>query len=848
MNLANLKKSLIRAALLVVVFVVTLIVASRILNEGHDNITLELDPATYPMVTMVRGDFTYNDLHGYSEEQTVSEASDNLTVLGSGRELNFMIDCFGNRISGADYELRTRDGERLIENGEISNLRENGDVVNGSLVLKDLIQEEEIYSLEITLYTEEDKTIFFYTDVVWGDALLADEKLSFVQDFHDKLFDKSSASDIKKYIETNSSLNDNSSFASVDIHSSLDQITYGDLGIKQTGEPAIALKEISEDMAEITTDYIAFSGDDEDRVYYRLSEYFRIMVGKERMLLIDYQRSMEQLPSPRNLCINDKIVLGITDREVSFEESEDGNTVAFISAGKLFAYQSKENKLTTVFAFSGEEEFDPRAMYDAHDIKILGVDESGTVSFAVYGYMNSGRHEGEVGIEVYHFDGKLNTIEELLYIPYNRSYGILRSEMDTLLYLNRENHLFLSFENKVYCVDLDNRKVSIRNDLGTDDTLVTSSDHRILISRSVYEDSSLPESITLTNLKSEVDKVISADEGDSIRSLGFIGEDVIYGVAHIGDTRRESSGRLFFPMYKIVICDEEGAEIRTYSAEGLYITDVELSENQLTLKRVSIDENGRVKEEKPDYITAEDMSGGVRVTDATTVVDIYKTYVQLQLPKDVDENTLKIVSPKEIVYEGGRDVSIEPEAAGRYIVYSAYGVAGMYNLPSNAIKEANSLAGWVMDADGDMIWKRTKRSTKNQIMSITEEVASEEESTLAVCLDAMLKNEGVIRNSEYLREQGQSAPQILTDNLTDSKVLVISDCDLELMLYYINIETPVLALLGEDEAVLIVGYNDTNSSIIALDPAKGSLERLSYENASELFERAGSNFVTYIKN
>ncbi len=847
MNITNLKKAIIRIAVLGVVFVITLFVASRILNSERDNITMDMDAATFPVMTIVRGDFAYNKMHGYASRGQVQEMGDHLTVLGDGRDISFKISTYGNEIESIGYEVRTCDGERLIENGEIEGLTASGRFVSGSLTLKDLLEKDEIYSLELSLKTGADRTLYYYTDIIWGEDLLTDEKLAFVQDFHDRLFDKENAADLRKYLETNSSLNDNSNFASVDIHSSLDQITYGDLKPVQLEEPFISLKEISPQMAEITTDYIVFSGSGDDKTYYRLGEYFRIKVGKERMLLIDYQRTMEQIPDDKKLAINDKIVLGITDRTTQFAESPDGNTVAFITAGRLYSYQSKENKLTRVFAFKGEEEFDERAMYDAHGIKILDIDESGMIRFAVFGYMNSGRHEGEVGIEVYSFDGKLNTIEELIYLPYERSYGLLKAELDTLLYLNREEHLFLSFENKVYCVDLKNRKYTVRNDLGGDDTLVTSNDHRVLISRSPYMDSSLAKSITLTNLKSEFDKVITVPDGDSIRSLGFIGADVIYGIAHISDTRMESSGRLFFPMYRIVICDEEGNTIKNYEHEGYYVTSVEKNENQLTLKRVSIDDNGRVKDEKPDYITAEDLSGGITVTDATTVVDIYKTYVQLQLPKEVNASTLKVTNPKEVVYEGGRDLKMDIERADRFIVYDAYGVADIFNLASNAIELANERAGWVLDEKGSLIWKRTPRSTRNQIMSITEDIASEGESSLSVCLDSMLSNAGVVRNSDYLLSQGQSVLQILRESLEGCRILDLSDCKLDMMLYYVNIETPVLALTGENESYLIVGYNDSSQVIVILDAYKGTLEKISYKDAEQLFEMYGNSFVTYIK-
>ena len=84
------------------------------------------------------------------------------------------------------------------------------------------------------------------------------------------------------------------------------------------------------------------------------------------------------------------------------------------------------NGLTVIFSFYDKDNADRRTLYDNHGIKILDVDEGGNVKFAVYGYMNRGRHEGETGIQIISYDNSLNTIEEEVYIPYSKSYAVLK--------------------------------------------------------------------------------------------------------------------------------------------------------------------------------------------------------------------------------------------------------------------------------------------------------------------------------------------------------------------------------------------------------------------------------------
>ena len=49
-----------------------------------------------------------------------------------------------------------------------------------------------------------------------------------------------------------------------------------------------------------------------------------------------------------------------------------------------------------VFSFSDSEGSDERSRNDQHDVRIISMDDSGSLAFAVYGYMNRGAHEGEV--------------------------------------------------------------------------------------------------------------------------------------------------------------------------------------------------------------------------------------------------------------------------------------------------------------------------------------------------------------------------------------------------------------------------------------------------------------------
>ena len=150
-----------------------------------------------------------------------------------------------------------------------------------------------------------------------------------------------------------------------------------------------------------------------------------------------------------------------------------------------------------------------------------------------------------------------------------------------------------------------------------------------------------------------------------------------------------------------------------------------------------------------------------------------------------------------------------------------------------------------MDDDGEYIWRRVTRSTRNQIMAITEDEVSEMRGSLAVCLDTILKFEGISRNTEQLLGRGSSVFSILQSDLQDCTVLDLSGCSLDAVLYYVNQDIPVLALLEDGNAVLIVGFNELN--IVVMDPVTGTLYKKGMNDSTEWLNENGNRFITYVR-
>ena len=383
------KKLIINIAIIIVVFFISLFVAGSIINQGTTDMTMEMGKATFPVVTVRFNGIEMNPMHGYRKEMKTNLMRESITPLMSGRKVSLQIDRFGTEISSMAFEVRSVDGERLIENTQIPEWEEQDDgTLFVTLELKDLIDMNQEYELILLITPASGETIRYYTRIISQEDYHVTDKLEFVKDFTIKTFDKEAAKSLTKYLESNSS-GDNTNLGKVTIHSSFDQITYAGLPITAKTDPQITIKEIDEQTGSFVTDFYVTTSDAETENLYHVQEYYRLRYTSDRIYLLNYERTMDQVfREDGNVYANNKIMLGITADEIQMEESDDGNILAFVSGNRLFSYNTVDNKMAYLFGFYDKDNRDTRTFYNMHRIKILDVSEGGNVTFLVYGYMN----------------------------------------------------------------------------------------------------------------------------------------------------------------------------------------------------------------------------------------------------------------------------------------------------------------------------------------------------------------------------------------------------------------------------------------------------------------------------
>ncbi len=843
------KRAIIKGVLLGCIFALALMILSRVMNQGNTDMTTEMGEATYPVLSMYVDAYRVGSLHGYAQTMECAYLRDNLQPIGEDRRIDVRMDTYGRGIDTIAFEVRSLDGERLVESTPVEDYQVNEDDISFSITLKDLIESDTEYMLVFLVTPQNSAPIRYYSRIILSESLHIREKLDYITDFHERTFDREAAAELTKYLESNAE-GDNTTFHKVTIHSSFHQVTWGELPVRRVTEPCIMIRELTEQTGSFNLEYLVGIKNGKKTEYYRVNEYYRIRYTPDRMYLLDFERTMEQVfDEESDVYINDKIVLGITGDEVEIKESDGGNVFAFTVADKLYSYNVTDNKLARLFSFYGntEELRDTRSAYDRHDIRVLTVDETGNILFLVYGYMNRGRHEGCVGVVLYAYNSMTNTVEEMAYVPYDKSYELLKTDIEELSYLSRTGIYYFMLDGSVYAVDV--RTLSIQTvvtGLKEGGYHVSESDKML-----VWQEGSdlyAATDLILMNLNTQMQTKIRAGAGEYISVVGFMGEDLIYGLARERDIRENSTGITTFPMYCLKIQSDDGSILKTYQKNGVYVVESEIADNQLTLSRVIYDEESEsyVPTQDDQIMNTEEIRSGSNVL-SFVVTENYETICQITVKDEIDAKGLKLLTPKEILFEGSRSVGElgDGPTEDYFYVYGKNGIENLYVNPGRAVELAYRVAGVVVDDDGDYVWRRETRSTRNQIMAITEDEATESRSSVAVCLDTILKYEGISRNTQRRLNQGDTVMDILESDLQNHTILDLSGCSLDAVLYYVNKDIPVLAMLEDGNAVLITGFNELN--IVVMDPVAGTLEKRGMNDSTEWLAENGNQFISYIR-
>ena len=789
-------RKVIKPVVLSGLFLAALIVFSIITNQDNKDMTTAMKEATLPIVQFYEGNNSVAQLHGYVSEMNITKMRDGIVPVDHTRLLPLKINTYGQKIRGIAYEIRSLDDSRLVAKGNAQEIKEKNNEISANLKIQNILGKGEEYELIVILASGKNK-IRYYTRLMQTQNDDTQACMDFALQFHEYTFRDDANKFIPKYMDA--ATGDTSTLNYVDLSCTLNQITWADLKPEQMGEPEASFKEINDSYDVITLRYVVTTkGTGGETEYYNVEEYYRLRMTESRMYVLNFERTLNQIFRGENRFItdNNQIQLGIRDKNIEYAVSETGDVIAFVQQGELWCFDRVNNKIVQVFSFLGAEGINARDNWDQHDIKIARVDEAGSIDFVVYGYMNRGDHEGEVGTAVYHYDGLVHTIEEEIFIPSDVSYEILKAQMGQLMYVNEKGTFYLIMDQKLYSIDTDKRTPEVLvKDLKESCYKVSESNQYFAWVDSDKEYKS--DVIHLMNLKNASVYDIKAKKGAYILPLGFIDEDFIYGAAKKDKVMVAAAGNTVFPMKNLTIMDtseNSHSILKTYEPSRGSIGSISVEDYTITIHLIK-KSGGHYVAAGTDAIMNREGDTEEKVTVGSTVTDRKETQYQLMMKNGADASKIKMLTSKSVLLENPRDVSVKNKESQEYFyVYKKGDVLLATDEIADAIVCANNHMGVVVDSKQQYVWMRARKSAQTAFSSLKVNDADKSSSSVVQAVSAMLNYRGNGLSVKELIDNGGTPKSAIENTLKDSVVLDISGCTVEEILFYVSKGSPVFAM------------------------------------------------------
>lgn len=834
------KKRVITVVVLLLVFIAALTGFSIILNQGTDDMTADMGSAKLPVISFEESGYSVNPLAGYTQEMDIPTMRDQILPISVGTSVTADIQGYQGKIHSFKYEIMTLDGKDVLKSETISEVSNTV-----KLELGDSISDGKEKVLRITLVTENEEKIYYYMRVVRAAEFNVQQCLEFAEYFHKTAMEEGSIAELEDYYSTDGAPEGNG-LQRVTLASDLKNIGWRDLKVQTVGDIIWEIKESNETYTSVMLKYQVKAGEEEKQGdFYHVTEFFKVRFLRGRASLESYERTMNEVfeGKEKNFSKNG-VLLGLTDDNVSYVTNEKGDHISFVQEREVWHYDKEENRISLLFSFADAENDDIRNYKDDHAVRILDMDGKGNTVFAVYGYMNRGEHEGQTGAAIYYYNIEDGYVQEKAFISSRNSGAIVQQRLSNLTYYNKtSNTLYAVFEGTLYRINLKTQEKEVIQEHLKEGQYVFSANGKYV---AYQKNGNLKDAdcIEVWNLEKEKNFLVEVPQEELIRPLGFVKEDIVYGVGRESDAGKNAAGEELIPFYKLEIRNGKNEVVKSYQMDGIYIRDAWVSDNMITMERAVKNGNGyknttqdsitnnegkKEKEIQLEKISSKSKGFQMRLTDENGIAD----------------RNPKLLKPKQMLFERAVMIDFEKaELEGSYYVYGLGKLQGIYDKAGIAIGKADTVRGVVVTSNQTKMWERGNRMLSYQIEDISPLAVNPGESSLSACLRQMFSYEQQNVNVQAELSKGKSVLDLLGE-YSGGEAVDLTGCTLEQLCYLVGKGTPVLAMTGMDRAILLTGYSE--DSFTYIDPSSGKKVTAEEKEVKKMTAGSQNAFYGYVK-
>lgn len=844
------RKIILKVVVFFVVALGTAFIVNKLNNLSLDSVSREMAEPVLPIVYCQYEGNTINRMQGYTQIMSTGLMRDGIVPLNEDYGVDILVDdtsMYGNSFS---YELRTIAGDSLIEYGDV----EQGESVQGftkyEVRFRMDMQENQEYVLVFLINNADGETARYYTRVVKLSQEYATEIVDYAMEFHEltmiKYQNPEEGNMVYDALKTTGEGTDDN-LCHVDLSSSYDMVTWGGLNPMVVTPIVPTITEIDNEYAVVHLSYVAESTKDEISYYYNVDEYYTAIYDKNNLTteLLAFDRYQESIINENCLSkSNNSINMGIADEDkIEYIVSANSKKVAFVKECQLWYYDYNSSKLTSVFSFSQGNYNDVRTTNTNLDINIANMDEEGNIYFAVYGYMNRGAHEGENGISFYNFSAKDSVISEQFFVSCDEPFDVMKEEIGRFTYYDEAGYFYYLLDGSVFCVNLENGTQSPMVS-GIPSNKYTVSENRSIVA---YPNSPVANEVTsiiIHNFETGEEYIETGADYDRFLQLGFVGNDLIYGVSKKNDIIIASDNEAIMPLYKLFIVKPDGEIIKEYAKTGLYIMNAVVQEDKIYLERANKQNNFFVEAE-PDFMSykAAVSENGMSTAYKYDSGELNQFHVVFPSNIYISEN-VKPTLTKNKDYENYVELSVKTtndEAA--FYVFNNSGYKGEYKSAGKAIISVNEdAAGLVVDSAGNTIYRSLEAHGYNTVASeITEVPCVGINNSLMTCAYMCIDYIG----SDVTLEQilGCESWEAAFEEYTYGVGMNVSGIDLQTALYFLDRDVPFAASIDDGRFVLVISYNSTH--IRYYDPIEDGEIKVTRKEFEESLSKQSNTIYTY---
>ncbi len=836
------KHIILRILLFLICFIGGVFGINRLLGGDSGDYSMEMDPATLPVIYANVTNTNINPMHGYTSDIDASLLRNSVTPLVDGK-VNLVIDQNRYEVKKLHYEVRSDDGSSLVEDGDLDGFKTNKKGYK-TLSLKPRMQLKTDRGYLLKLVIENSGVnISYYTHIINKGKLHLEKELKFITSMSKALLDKNEALNYQQYLESDPGKVSND-LGNVTITDSFESITYADMKPQFLYNPTPVITEVGEDTLSVRMNfYIMAESSKSVTEYYEVTEDYKVKFSTTRMYLLSYDRSISSSYDPAfTSSTNNGLKMGISSQStVPYITSNGNRLIAFVKNRELYLYDYQHVQMYKIFSFMQGEYSNIYSNYNQHDIQLISLDDKGNLSFAVHGYMNRGRHEGQNGVLFYKYDMDDKQIIEEAFIPTKEPFSTLKEDVKDVCYMNDSQDVYLVLSGVLYVVHMQERRFEVLMEKVTSDRVVSSADHHLLGVINVDN-----RSINVMNLSDDKSMTVSADAKDRLKVVGFVSEDLVLGKIHEDDIVVENE-REIAPVYEVDIVNWDGQVIKSYEppSSNKFIMDVNVTGNLVEII-LSKKRGDTFVNAGSDWI----MSNDDDEKDTVTLDYIYNTvrYKELYIiyPNTLYINDIpELALAKETRIDDNRMFEIDSDATGslKYYIYENGEIVESVESVVEAVDKAYESGGGVITSKQKTIWEKSGILEYATVGDDVSLIGSSADDSLKACVGMILSYEGKNVPLKELKESDDDIFTIINDEI-GCDLIDFKGCTMDEMMYYICKGHPVITKL-DGHYVLLTSFN--SERIRYYDPVKNEVVVTSYSDVNDKIKSGGNVFYGYVR-